>query len=150
MAKSGEIESIKLSYEAFSKFLTPHNIVDHSKLSNEELLEILKQSPDFDKLVFPNSWYSKYSLPEKKCRDMKEFIAESPWRKTHQHWYVEKKEIPAQPGGLRPILPPPEVPTVTLIQNSFSDAPDATLSDTLKEQITNQIVSEGQLDSQKS
>jgi hypothetical protein len=150
MAKSGEIDSIKMHYDLFSKFLTPHNIVDHSKLSEEELLEVLKQSPDFDKLVFPNSWYSKYSLPEKKCSNMKEFLAESPWRKTHQHWYLEKKEIPALPGGLRPILPAPEIPVMTVIQNSFSDAPDATLSESLKEQITNQIVSEDQPDSQKS
>lgn len=97
--------------------------VDYSTLSEAELIEHLKQSPDFDKLVFPNSWYSKYNLPVKKAMDTKEYIKESPWTKRHCHWYVGQEEIKAKPGGNRPVLPPPEVPTLLILENSFSDAP---------------------------
>lgn len=97
--------------------------IDYASMTDEELLEMVKLSPEFDKLVFPNSWYSKFNLPEKKCMDMKQFLKESPWMKTASHYYIAKQEIPAKPGGNRPVLPAPEVPTVTVIQNSFSDAP---------------------------
>lgn len=99
--------------------------MDYKTLSNEELLDILKKTPDFDKLVFPNDWYSKFQLPEKKCLNTKEFIAESPWLKRFQYTYEPKiYTIDAKPGGMRPILPAPEVPTITVIENSFSDTKD--------------------------
>ena len=100
--------------------------IDFSKMTEDELLAELKQSPDFDKFVFPNAWYSKFDLPEKKCMNPKEFIAESPWTKKTQHRYIKQETIPAKPGGNRPVLPAPEVPTITLVQNSFSDATDQT------------------------
>lgn len=97
--------------------------MDFKTMSNEELLNVLKQTPDFDRLVFPNEWYSKFQLPEKKCLNTKEFIAESPWLKRFHYNYEPKiVDIPAQPGGIRPLLPAPEVPAITMIQNSFSDA----------------------------
>lgn len=108
-------------------------VVDYKSMTEEQLLEELKKSPDFDKMVFPNHWYAKYDLPEKKCLNTKEYIRESPWTKTSQHYYIEKKEIPAKPGGLRPVLPAPEIPTVTVIQNSFSDATEKTVSECLPE-----------------
>jgi len=96
---------------------------DCKKMTDEELLEVLKKSPDFNKLAFPNSWYKKFKLPNKECMNMKEFLAESPWMKRHQHFYTGKVEqIAAKPGGNRPILEAPEAPQVVLIQNSFSDA----------------------------
>ena len=98
------------------------NYKDYSKLTEEELLEELKKSADFDKMVFPNSWYSKYDLPEKKCLNMKEYLKESPWMKTAHHWYIGKQEIEAKPGGLRPILPAPEIPVELKQINMFSDA----------------------------
>jgi hypothetical protein len=100
----------------------------YSELSNEELIFELKKSKDFEKFVFPNSWYAAYDLPMKTAMDTKEFLREAPWKKTSQNWYITKTEIPAKPGGLRPILPAPEVPIVTVIQNSFSDATDQTVS----------------------
>lgn len=115
---------------------------NYAEKTDEELLEILKKSPDFDKMVFPNHWYSKFNLPEKSCRDMKQFIQESPWLKTSHNYYVGKVELPPKPGGLRPILPAPEVPTITMIQNSFSDNP--------KLQLTDQIVGEHLQDSHVS
>ena len=96
---------------------------DYKSMSNEQLIEELKGASDFEKFVFPNSWYSKYDLPEKTCMDMRTFLRESPWMKTSQHYYIEKKDIPAKPGGNRPVLPPIEVPALTVVQNSFSDAP---------------------------
>lgn len=105
--------------------------MDYKSLSNEELLAVLKQTPDFDKLVFPNDWYSKFELPEKKCLNPKEFIQESPWLKRMTYRYEPKiVDIAAKPGGLRPLLPAPEAPAMTIVKNSFSDA---TLGDGLAE-----------------
>lgn len=114
--------------------------VDYKSMTNEELLAVLKKSPDFEKFVFPNDWYSKYELPEKKCMDMKQFLKEAPWMRTAMNYYVGKEDKEAKPGGNRPILPAPEVPTVTLLQNSFSDNPA----------LTNQTVSGCLEDSQQS
>lgn len=113
-------------FSALASFLPPP--IDYSKLTEEELLAELKKSPDFDKMVFPNAWYSKYDLPEKKCMNPKEYIKESPWTKTAHNYYVKREDIPAKPGGVRDVLPAPEVPVVTLIKNSFSDATDQTAS----------------------
>jgi hypothetical protein len=104
----------------YTSFAPP---VDYSKMTEEELIAELKKSSDFDKLVFPNSFYSKYELPEKKCLNMKEYLKESPWLTRSQHYYIEKKDIPAKPGGNRPILEAPEVPAITLLENNFSDKP---------------------------
>lgn len=119
-------------------FLKPQPQIDYSKLSEEELIAELRKSSEFDKMVFPDSWYSKYDLPMKTCMNTKEFIRESPWMKRNNHWYIEKVELPAKPGGNRPVLPAPEVPVITVVQNSFSDAPK------------DQTVSEDQPNSQKS
>lgn len=104
-------------------YFTPKPDIDYSKLSEEELLAELRKAKDFDKMVFPNSWYSKYNLPNKECRNMKEFIAEGSWLKSSQNYYIEKVDIPAKPGGNRPVLEAPEVPAITLLENNFSDAP---------------------------
>jgi hypothetical protein len=100
--------------------------IDYSKLTDDELLAELKRSPDFDKMVFPNAWYSKYDLPEKTCMNPKEFIALSPWTKKTLHNYIKQEIIPAKPGGVRPVLPAPEIPMEVLQQNSYSDATDQT------------------------
>lgn len=92
-------------------------------MTDEQLLDELKKSPDFDKFVFPNSWYSKFELPEKKCMNTKEYIQESPWMKRSHYYYVGKDEIEAKPGGNRPVLPAPEIPVITVMENHFSDNP---------------------------
>lgn len=116
-----EMDFAKFNYVNFFKDIQPK--MDYSKMTEEELIAELKKSDDYNKLVFPNSWYAKHDLPMKECQNMKEFIKESAWMKTSRHWYVEKKDIPAKPGGNRPVLEAPEVPAITMIQNSFSDAP---------------------------
>jgi hypothetical protein len=102
-------------------------------MTDEELLEILKQSPDFEKFVLPVSWHKKFpDLPKATCSDTKTFIKESPWMKKHQQYYVgggKVETLEAKEGGLRPILPAPEIPSMTLIQNSFSDAPTDQIAD---------------------
>ena len=116
-------EQLKFFY-AHMNFLTKDKEAkDPSKLSDEELLEEVKKLPEFEKLVFPNSWYSKFELPNKSCANMKEYIKESPWQKTAQNYYISHTTIPAKPGGNRPVLPAPEVPTITLLENNFSDKP---------------------------
>lgn len=97
-----------------------------SSLSDEELLEVLKQSDDFKKLVFPTSWHKKFpDLPKAECADPKEYLKESPWMKRAYVRYDNGGkfiEIAAKPGGNQPILSAPEVPIMTLTQSGFSDA----------------------------
>lgn len=114
------------AYNFANKFNTPQEVKDYKKMTEEELLAELKASPDFAKFVFPNEWYSKYDLPPKECRNMKEFLQEAPWLKTYSYNVVGKIDIPAKPGGLRPILPAPEVPQLVVTQNTFSDGVDTT------------------------
>ena len=119
------------------------SVKKYSEMTDEQLLEELKKSSEFDKFVFPNHWYSKFELPEKKCMNMREFIRESPWMRTSQHWYIGKEEIPAKPGGLRPVLPAPEVPTITVIKNSFSDANEKSSSTPMQELVGFPCVDDG-------
>lgn len=110
-------------------FLAPE---EYKKMTDEELLEVLKKTENFDQLVFPNSWYKKFTLPEKKCLNTKEFIQESPWTKRAYHRYAGKIiDIPAQPGGNRPLLKGSEVPTQILIENNFSDKPEESTNQTV-------------------
>lgn len=108
-------------YNFANKFNSVPEKKDYSKMSEEELLAELRGVVGFEKLVFPNEWYGKYELPLKECLNMKEYLREAPWLKSFQHNYIGKQDIPAKPGGNRPILPAPEVPAVVVIQNSFSD-----------------------------
>ena len=98
---------------------------DYKKMSNEELLEVLKGSPEFTNFVFPDTWYDKYKLPNKECMNMKEFLKESPWTKKNYRWYTGKVEdIPAKPGGVRPLIESEPVKVEVLAGvNMFSDAP---------------------------
>lgn len=97
-----------------------------SSLTDEELLDILKKDTDFEKLVFPTSWHKKFpDLPKAECADPKEYLKESPWMKRAYVRYDNNGkfvEIAAKPGGNQPILPAPEVPTLTITQSGFSDA----------------------------
>lgn len=114
----------------FPRFLTEE---DCKKMTDEELLAELKKSTDFHQLVFPTSWHKKFpDLPKADCLDTKAYIKESPWMKKGYHFYGNGgriEQIDAKPGGVRPVLPAPEVPTITVIQNSFSDAPTNQTSD---------------------
>ena len=101
--------------------------LDYSKMTDEELLESLKKSDVFDKLVFPTTWHKKFSdLPKAEARNTKEYIKESPWMRKFEHVYADGGkilDIDAKPGGVRPVLPAPEIPTMTVQKNMFSDAP---------------------------
>jgi len=113
-------------YNFANKFNSVPEKKDYAKMSEEELLAELRGVAEFEKLVFPNEWYSKYELPMKECMNVKEYIKESPWLKTHAHYYLGKQDIPAKPGGNRPVLPAPEVPTLVVVENNFSDKGETT------------------------
>lgn len=105
----------------------------YTDYTDEELLDVLQRHPDFQKFVFPTTWHKKFpNLPKAECSNTKEFVRESPWTKRAYHFYENGgriENIPAKEGGVRPVLPAPEVPTMTLIENSFSDKPiDQTVS----------------------
>jgi hypothetical protein len=115
------------TYAPLADFLNEFDAKRHNyaTMSDEELLAQLKKTKEFEQLVFPTSWHKKFpDLPKADCADPKEYIKTSPWMKKH-HVYYEGKivDLPPQPGGNRPVLPAPEVPAITLVQNSFSDAP---------------------------
>lgn len=114
-------EKPSLAYDFANHWKSVPETKDWKKMTEQELLEELKKLPDFDKFVYPDNWYEKYKLPNKECMNMKEFINEGPWMKKFSHNYIGQSWIEAKPGGNRAILPAPEVPTLTVIQNSFSD-----------------------------
>lgn len=132
-------EMPKIDFTNFYNFTNYFNFEDkkdYSKMTDQELLEVLKGSDVFNKLVFPNGWYEKYDLPEKKCQNMKEFIAESPWTKRSYNYYIEKVDIPAKPGGNKPIIEVEPVKAEVLLENSFSDAPKGQIADANPEEKT--------------
>lgn len=100
---------------------------EYTKLSDKELLEKLKALPEFKSLVLPDKWYRDPTLapelPEKKCYNMKEFLVEGLNTATAYKNYVGKMDIPAKPGGNRPIIEVQETPAITILENHFSDAP---------------------------
>jgi hypothetical protein len=106
-------------------FDVPIEKKDYTAMSSEELYAEIKKLPEAKELVLPNSWYEKFDLPPKECRNMKEFLAESPWKKRSGHMYVGNVEtIPAKPGGNRPTIETTPTVAEVLIQNSYSDATD--------------------------
>lgn len=137
-----------LQYKKFSEdfakcFVNPFSPPDYSKMSDAELIEILKKDPNYEKYVYPSSWHKKFpDLPKADCSDPKQYIRESPWMKKAYVMYDQGGKpihIEAKPGGNRPILEAPEIPVVTLIENNFSDKDDS----------TNQSAPSHPLDSQK-
>lgn len=99
---------------------------DWKDMTDEELVEVLKHVGDFDKYAFPTGFHKKFpDLPKADCADTKAYLKESPWMKKAYAPYVGGGilEIEAKPGGLRPLLPAPEVPQIVLQENSFSDKP---------------------------
>jgi hypothetical protein len=106
---------------------------DYASMTEEQLLDELKNIPDFSKLPLPTTWYKKFpDLPKSDCMDTKQYLKESPWKRKAYVLYEgsgKVQDIPAQPGGVRPVLPAPEIPTLTLLQNSFSDAPTGQSAD---------------------
>ena len=103
----------------------PVQEADYKSMTDEQLLEVLRKSPDFKNLAMPNSWYSKFDLPNKECMNMKEFLKESPWMKKSYAFYTGKiEDIPAKPGGVRPLIETEPVKVEVLAGvNMFSDAP---------------------------
>jgi hypothetical protein len=86
-----------------------------NKMTDEELLKMMKESPEFKNLPLPASWFKKFNLEPVKARNFKEFLDDDAWLKT-RGMYVDEKEIrkdPA-PGGVRPVFPLEEIPvTIT-------------------------------------
>lgn len=128
MAKIYDINQFNMQDIMKNLAFGPMKEEDYKKLTDEELLEMLRKSSDFTKLAFPNSWYGKFDLPNKECMNMKEYLKESPWMRKNYSLYTGKIEnIPAKPGGNRPMIEtePVKVEVLTGV-NMFSDASDST------------------------
>lgn len=80
-------------------------------LTDEELYAMMKASPEFHLLPKPASWFKKFGLEPVKARNFKEYLDEDAWMESRgkpvQEWAVFKDP---QPGGVRPVLPPEEIP----------------------------------------
>ena len=86
-----------------------------NNLSDEELLKMMKESPEFKNLPLPASWFKKFNLEPVKARNFKEFLEDDAWLKT-RGMQVDEKEIRKEPvpGGVRPVFPLEEIPmTIT-------------------------------------
>ena len=86
-----------------------------NNLSDEELLKMMKESPEFKNLPLPASWFKKFNHEPVKARNFKEFLEDDAWLKT-RGMQVDEKEIRKEPvpGGVRPVFPLEEIPmTIT-------------------------------------
>ena len=90
----------------------------------KQLVEELRNSPDFAHLTFPKDWYKKYDIPVPKPVSLKEYITENYWFKCHFDPTVarEIRKEPA-PGGVRPV-PEPEVLPVEVITKPLENQTD--------------------------
>ena len=91
----------------------------------KQLIEELRNTPDFAHLPFPKDWYKKYDIPVPKPASFKEYITENHWYKCHfdPHVAREVRTEPA-PGGVRPV-PEPEVLPVEVITKQIENQTDA-------------------------
>lgn len=77
----------------------------------QELIDVLRNTEDFNRLAFPTSWYKKYNIPSVKPMSFKEYLDSGYWFAKHFDKDVQR-EIRTEPveGGVRPVLPAPEIP----------------------------------------
>ena len=79
--------------------------------SDEEFYAELKEHPDFLKFPLPETWYAKFNIPRPTAQDFKTFLLSGYTMKCRNdpNTIREIRKDPA-PGGVRPILPAPEIP----------------------------------------
>ena len=86
------------------------------------LIEELRDSPDFAHLPFPKDWYKKFNIPVPKPHSFKEFLDSGYWFKHHFDEKVERVKIDVAPGGIRPVLPAPEIPVEVITRQIDDDS----------------------------
>lgn len=85
-------------------------------LTDDELFAMMKESPEFDFLPKPATWYKKYGLEPVKPRNFKEYLDDDAYFESRAKYVSEKVIFKGpQPGGVRPV-PPPEVIPVEITQ----------------------------------
>ena len=84
--------------------------------TDEELYEILKKLPDFDRYPIPESWYAKFNIPKPKILTMRESFALARATADAPGPNVPIEFRPRAEGGVRPLINS-EVPTLECITN---------------------------------
>jgi hypothetical protein len=51
----------------------------YSEYSNQQLVDELRNHPDFDKFIFPSTWYKKYNIPPATVPSMADYLRENHW-----------------------------------------------------------------------
>lgn len=80
----------------------------------KELIDQLRESPDFIHLPWPKDWYKKYNIPFTPPQNMKQFMEENHWYTRHFDPNVERVIITEVSGIVKPV-PEPEVIPVEII-----------------------------------
>ncbi len=96
----------------------------HNSRSDEELYNMLKDLPDFDRLPLPSHWYTKFNIPPPKILSIMEAY-DLMVHTANQPGPLMKTEArePAE-GGVRPLLDAPIVPIEVKANTCIEDALD--------------------------
>ena len=92
--------------------------------SDEELYNILKDLPDFDRLPLPKHWYAKFNIPPPKILSIMEAYNLMVQTANQPGPLVKVEERPPAEGGVRPLLDAPVVPIEVKHGVSIEDALD--------------------------
>jgi hypothetical protein len=91
-------------------------VLPERTLTDDEVFEMMKASPEFEFLPKPATWYKKYGLEPIKPRNFKEYLDDDAYFEARAKYISEKVIFRGpQPGGVRPV-PPPEVIPVEITQ----------------------------------
>ena len=82
--------------------------------TDEELYEILKKLPDFDRYPIPESWYAKFNIQRPKILTMRESFALARATADAPGPNCKTEFRPRAEGGVRPLINS-EVPTLECI-----------------------------------
>jgi hypothetical protein len=88
-----------------------YTVMPKRTLTDEELYDMMKNHPEFERLPKPASWFKKFNLQPVAARNFKEFIDDKAWERAREMsvTQVEIRKDPV-PGGVRPVLPSEEIP----------------------------------------
>jgi hypothetical protein len=86
-------------------------VLPERTMTDDEVFEMMKASPEFEFLPKPATWFKKYNLEPVKPRNFKDYLDDDAYFEARAKTISEKVIIKGpQPGGVRPVPPPEEIP----------------------------------------
>lgn len=86
-------------------------VMPEEPMTDEQIFEMMKASPEFEHLPKPASWFKRFGLEPVKARNFKEYLEDDAYMEARGKVITEKVIYnEPQPGGVRPVLPPEIIP----------------------------------------